>query len=196
MPVKKKIINFKNLLLNFQTKNKNKHIVGYWTSKIIISVFLLYIVYYISLRLSKTIKTYLKKKMNDTHKKLNINQFTDVMFYIFFGFGILSILLFLDVPGATILTLMGTSMVAVGLALQSTLSNIFSGVVNAVSDNFRIGDHIRIIFPFRTADPIEGEVVDINFLYVKIIERSTKKFLYIPNSTISGNMILNMTRNI
>ena len=196
MPVKKKTKKYlskKNVFNNL--KKNNKHFVGYWSTKIIVSLFLLYIMYYIALRLSRIVKNQMNKKINDGHKKLIINQFTDILFYIFFGLGFIFILLFLDVPSATIITLMGTSMVAVGIALQGTLSNMFSGVVNAISDNFRIGDNIGIVFPFRNSDPIEGKVVDINFFYVKIIEKSRNKFLYIPNSTISSNMVLNMTRN-
>lgn len=163
-----------------------------WIIKITVSILILYISYIIATRTSKLIVMELKKNVIQ-HKKLIVYQLSEIIFYIVFGLGILVALINLGVQTATIITLMGTMVVTVGLALQNILSNIFAGIYVALADNFRIGDVIRVYVPF-ISHPIEGQVEDLNITYAILREVKTNQVFYIPNTSISGNVVVNISR--
>lgn len=172
-----------------------KSFLQYISKMLIPVVVLLYLVYKISLWFSKWVKKYVSANEIETNNKLIINQITDAVFYITFGIGVVLILRLLGVSNATIITFMGTTIVAIGIGIQNTIANMCNGIIIALSDNFRLGDTIRFVYPYKV-DPIEGKVVDINLIYVKIIEAKTKKYMYIPNSMFSTNLMVNMSRNV
>lgn len=174
--------------------NNNKlSLTVYWTMKFIISIFILYIAYIFAKKITAIIIKHVNNNISE-HKKLIIHQLSDIIFYMVFGMGVLVALVNLGVQTATIITLFGTMMVTIGLALQSILSNIFAGIGVALSDNFRIGDKIRIYVPFYKG-VIEGELIDLNISYVILLEQNTERIIYIPNSTVANNIVLNLSRS-
>lgn len=174
--------------------NNNKmSLTLYWTMKFLLSIFILYITYIFAKRITALIMKQVSSNISE-HKKLIIHQLSDIIFYMVFGVGILVALVNLGVQTATIITLFGTMMVTIGLALQSILSNIFAGIGVALSDNFRIGDSIRVYVPFYNS-VIEGELIDLNITYVILLEKNTERIIYIPNSTVANNIVLNLSRN-
>lgn len=166
--------------------------VGYWIIKIIISILILYIAHLLATKIANFIVSEIKKNVS-ARKKLIIYQLSEIIFYIVFGIGILVALLNLGVQTATIITLIGTMAVTVGLALQGILSNVFSGIYMALADNFQIGDTIRIYVPF-IGDPIEGFVEDLNITYTIIRDSKTNQLVYVPNTSIAVNVVMNITR--
>lgn len=179
-------------VVNEHTKQLN--ITVYWSIKFIVSMLILYIAY----RLAKTIANLIineVKKHVSQHKKLIIRQLSDILFYIIFGFGVLIALVNLGVQTATIVTLLGTAMVTIGLAIQGTLSNIFSGVYVALSENFQIGDTIRVYVPFVPDGPVEGKVIDFNIAYVKLRDSRSNKILFLPNISVASNVLVNLSRS-
>lgn len=92
---------------------------------------------------------------------------------------VLAIVWGIDVAGISISLGVGT--LAVGLALQDTLSNIFSGIIILLARPFDEGDHISI-------DDVVGEVFEIGWRSVKIIDSEGKKFI-IPHQKIAQSII-------
>ena len=90
---------------------------------------------------------------------------------------------------------MGTAMVTIGLAVQGTLSNIFSGVYVALSENFQIGDTIRVYVPFVANGPVQGKVIDFNIAYVKLQDAQSGKILFLPNISVASNVLVNLSRS-
>lgn len=182
-------------MMETRENNKNQlHITMYWTVKFIISMFILYIAYRFAKVIANLIINEVKKNVSQ-HKKLIIRQLSDMLFYIIFGFGVLIALINLGVQTATIVTLMGTVMVTIGLAVQGTLSNIFSGVYVALSENFQIGDTIRVYVPFVAEGPVEGKVIDFNIAYVKLRDARSNKILFLPNISVASNVLVNLSRS-
>ena len=92
---------------------------------------------------------------------------------------VLAIVWGIDVAGISISLGVGT--LAVGLALQDTLSNIFSGLIILLARPFDEGDHISI-------DDIVGEVFEIGWRSVKIMDSEGIKFI-IPHQKIAQSII-------
>ena len=88
----------------------------------------------------------------------------------------------------SLIALMGAAGLAVGLALQGTLSNVASGTMLLVLRPFRVGDYI-------TAGGAEtgGTVREIS-LFNTVLITPDLQYVAIPNSQIFSNTITNFTR--
>ena len=75
--------------------------------------------------------------------------------------------------------------VAIGLAVNGTLSNFAGGVLLLVTRPFKIGDYISVA-------GFEGTVDDLKVVSTKLITLDNK-VIYVPNSTVSTNAITNFT---
>jgi small-conductance mechanosensitive channel len=95
--------------------------------------------------------------------------------------GVLSALGFRITP---ILTALGVGGLAVALALQDTLSNLFSGFYVAVARQVRLGDYIKL----NTGE--EGYVVDIGWRSTTVRALSNNMIL-IPNSKLAQAVVTN-----
>jgi small-conductance mechanosensitive channel/CRP-like cAMP-binding protein len=91
-------------------------------------------------------------------------------------------------PEVDIGALMTTSAilsVVVGLALQESLSNIFSGIMLTIDHPYKAGDWIEI-------DGKEGKVLDSNWRSTRVLTRDDD-IIYVPNSTMAKGNIVNLT---
>jgi small-conductance mechanosensitive channel len=83
-----------------------------------------------------------------------------------------------------ILTALGVGGLAVALALQDTLSNVFSGLHILLSKQIKAGDYIRL----STGE--EGNVVDISWRNT-IIKALGNNMIIVPNQKIASTIITN-----
>lgn len=93
----------------------------------------------------------------------------------------------LGVQTASIIAVLGAMGLAVGLALQSTLSNVASGIVLLVLGPFRVDDWVRI-------GGSSGKVTHVG-LFATRLQTGDGLFVMIPNTKIWGDEIVNYTRN-
>ncbi|MBM65780.1 MAG: mechanosensitive ion channel protein [Myxococcales bacterium] len=100
--------------------------------------------------------------------------------------GILVLLQTLGVAITPLLTALGVGGLAVALALQDTLSNLFAGVHILMEKPFSPKDFIRL------SSGLEGWVQDINWRTTRIRTR-TQNLVVIPNREIAGTTILNIS---
>lgn len=164
----------------------------YWVSKALISFMIIYIAYKFAQRIAELIINEVKKHVSE-QKKLIIRQLSEIIYYVVVALGVFIALINMGVQTNTIITLLGTLMVTIGFALQNTLSNIFAGIYVAFSQNFQMGDVIRVYLP-SVRHIVEGKVVDLNIAYVKLEDVETKKIIYLPNISVSNNVIVNLSR--
>lgn len=99
---------------------------------------------------------------------------------------IIIVLTILGIPMTSIIAVVGSAGIAIGLALQSSLSNIAGGVIVLMGKNFRVGDYVSI-------NGTEGTVREITIFATNIISVDNKS-IYIPNGTVSNATIINYTR--
>ena len=116
-----------------------------------------------------------------------------ILIGVIYAMGLLVILQYYGISIAPILTAAGVGGMAVALALQETLANIFAGLHLILSKQLRIGDYIRL----GTGE--EGRVTDITWRFTTIIPLGASSTIVIPNKTIAGANISNFslpTQNI
>jgi len=90
----------------------------------------------------------------------------------------------LGVPTASIVTLVGSFGLALGLALQGSLSNLAGGVLIVFFKTFRIGDYIE------TADGKGGTVINIGIIYTTI-KTIGNNLIVLPNGSLSNQAVTN-----
>lgn len=93
----------------------------------------------------------------------------------------------LGLPMTSFITILGSAGIAVGLALQGSLSNIAGGLILLVFKPFKVGDFIS------TTD-ISGTVSEIGIFYTKVTSIDNKIFV-IPNGNIAGQTLTNYNAN-
>lgn len=98
--------------------------------------------------------------------------------------GFVIILSFLGISITPIITALGIGGLAVALALQDTLANLFAGIHILVEKSIRVGDFIRL------ENGQEGFVSDITWRTTRIC-MLPNNMVVIPNSKLAQNIVTN-----
>lgn len=93
----------------------------------------------------------------------------------------------LGINTTSVITMLGTAGVAIGLALQGSLSNIASGLLLMVSKVLRGGDFVSI-------NGVEGKVISTDLMFTHL-DTTDNKHIAVPNSGITATNIINYTYN-
>jgi len=91
------------------------------------------------------------------------------------------------VQTTSLIAVLGAAGLAIGLALQGTLSNVASGVMLLILRPFRVGQFVEV------AGGRQGTVREIGLFTTLIITRDGV-YVSIPNSAIFGAVAINFTR--
>ncbi|MFZ5979257.1 MAG: mechanosensitive ion channel family protein [Candidatus Zixiibacteriota bacterium] len=88
---------------------------------------------------------------------------------------------------ASFVAVLGAAGLAVGLALQGSLSNFASGVLIIIFKPFKAGDYVEI-------GGVSG-VVDAVQIFNTILKTPDNKKVIVPNSKVTGDCIINYSAN-
>ena len=110
----------------------------------------------------------------------------------FLKFGLYALLLFMiatnfGIETSSVAALIASGGVAIGLALQGSLSNFAGGVLILLLKPFVVGDYIIV-----ANDGTEGTVKVIQIFYTKLTTVDNKTIV-IPNGTLSNSSLTNVT---
>jgi small conductance mechanosensitive channel len=89
----------------------------------------------------------------------------------------------LGVKTTSLVAIMGAAGLAVGLALQSSLSNFASGVMIILFKPFRVGDFVE-------AGGVSGAIEEIS-IFSTLMKTGDNKQIIVPNGSIYGGNIIN-----
>lgn len=92
------------------------------------------------------------------------------------------------IPTASIIALLGSVGVAIGLAMQGSLGNLAGGVMILLFKPFSKGDYIAV------PGAESGTVTDISIFYTTIVTIDNRRVV-IPNGTVSNATITNYSAN-
>jgi small-conductance mechanosensitive channel/CRP-like cAMP-binding protein len=90
----------------------------------------------------------------------------------------------LALPIGGLLATSGVLAIVLGLALQNTLADVFSGIAFGIEAPFNVGDRISI------GDKIEGTVVQMNWRSIRILTDGDDVAI-VPNSVVAKSDIVN-----
>lgn len=153
-----------------------------------IRVVLAALVLLMGIQLIKIVRKIIRKTLTKSKVDESAVKFLDsfVKYALYFLLIILTAS-WLGVDAASILALLGSASVALGLALQGSLSNMAGGVLILILKPFALGDYIR------DEKGNEGTVKAIDVIYTHITTFDNK-VVVLPNGTLVNGCITNYTK--
>ncbi|MBQ2305896.1 MAG: mechanosensitive ion channel family protein [Clostridia bacterium] len=150
--------------------------------KIVLAIVTLIVGLLVIKLIGKLIKKALgNSKLNDT-VKLVIIKTVKIILYVVLIVGIVSIL---GVPMSSVVAIIASCGLAVGLAFQGALANLAGGLMILIFHPFKVGDYVQ-------ATGAEGVVTDISIFYTKLLTLDNKRVL-VPNGDLMNANITNLT---
>lgn len=144
----------------------------------------------IGLKLIKLFKKLFRKTISTRIENIGVQHLlinvTSVFFYLALAIILLSIL-GLQGPITTVLASAGVAGLALGLALQDPLMNLFSGIIMSVKHVFNIGDFIE-------TNGFVGTVREVS-LKSTVVRMLSGEEVNIPNKLVLQNPVKNFTTN-
>ena len=145
------------------------------------------VVFLLGVQVIKLIRRIVKKSLVRGKVDVGVQQFTDsflkavlyilLIFMIAGGFG---------VDAASVVALLGSAGVAIGLALQGSLSNLAGGVLILILKPFLVGDYII------DEGGREGTVMEIQLFYTKLLTPDNRTVV-LPNGALANGSLVNIT---
>ncbi len=143
---------------------------------------------FIGIQLIKLVRRLLKKSLQKANAELGVMQFVDsfvkAALYVVLVFTLATSF---GVDAASIVALLGSAGVAIGLAVQGSLSNLAGGVLILLLKPFKVGDYI-----IESSTGKEGTVSEIQIFYTKLLTADNKSVI-LPNGNLANNTITNVT---
>lgn len=151
-------------------------------------VVLAIVFFLIGTQVIKLVRRIVKKSMKRANAELGAIQFVDS-----FTKAALYLLLVLflasacGVDAASIVAVLGSAGVAIGLAVQGSLSNLAGGVLLLVLKPFKVGDYI-----IESSTGREGTVKEIKIFYTKLLTFDNQTVV-LPNGSLANSSLVNVT---
>lgn len=108
-----------------------------------------------------------------------------LLYWILLVFILIAALSQLGIQTAQFIAVLGAAGLAVGLALQGSLSNFAAGILIIIFKPFKLGDYIE-------AGGAAGSVSEIRIFSIQLITPDNKEVI-IPNSSVMNSNIINFT---
>lgn len=161
---------------------------GVWSGFIAMlpTIIIAIIVLALGMIISRVVLKIMGKAMDKSKLDLTISRFAQSAVKIVLNVLVIIIVLtILGVPMDSIIAVVATAGVAVGLALQNSLSNLAGGFLILIEKPFKVGSYIK-------CGGEEGTVEAISILYTKLMTVDNKA-VFIPNGTAANAVVVNFS---
>jgi small conductance mechanosensitive channel len=140
----------------------------------------------IGIILIKLLMRILRRLLNKSSVELSLKTFIESLsIFILYGLLFFAIGTIIGIESTSFLAIFGAIGIAVGLALQGSLSNFAGGLLILVFKPFKIGDLIKV------NDKL-GHVIKIDILYTRI-KTFDGRIITMPNGNVSNSDVDNRT---
>lgn len=156
--------------------------------KLGIRVLLAVLAFFIGTQLIRIIRKIVKKSMVHAKAETGVIQFMDsfirAVLYVLLAFMIAGSF---GLDAASIVAIIGSAGVAIGLAVQGSLSNFAGGVLILLLKPFKVGDYI-----IEDTNKNEGTVQEIQIFYTKLATPDNK-IIVLPNGNLANSSLTNVS---
>lgn len=144
------------------------------------------VLYFIGKKVINFILKVTKKSFDKSQMEEGVSHFLFSIIKIALYFVlILTLCQFLGLATSSVIALLGSAGLAVGLALQGSLANFAGGVLILIAKPFVVGDYIIV-------GDKEGTVISIDIIYTKL-QMVDNKTVIMPNGSLADSDIINVT---
>ena len=148
--------------------------------KIIVALAIFYVGRWVIRRILRLLDKLYERKSVEMSIRGFLSNIVNVLLYVAV---VLMIVQTIGVDTTSLVAMLASAGLAIGMALSGTLQNFAGGVMILVLKPYRVGDYIE-------AQGEEGTVVNIG-LFTTTLHTVDKRVIYIPNSSISTSVIDN-----
>ena len=175
--------NIKKFIVDEEYKKKSIE----FLTKIITSIIIFIFFYIIALIVKNRLSVTINHDKNIEDKKILYNLIAQLIFYVIMIFGLFIALVNLGFQISTILVVFGSVGLALALAIQSTITQIVSGILILYLDYYNINDIVEI-------NGLVGYVNNFNLLNTTILDNANVPNI-IPNNTFISGKFTNYMKN-
>lgn len=153
-----------------------------------VKVLLTFIIVIVGIKLINMLRKSIRKALEKINVEKGVVQFTDSLIK-----AVLTILLVLwaavnfGVEATSIAALISSVSIAIGLALQGSLSNFAGGILILLLKPFKVGDYIK-----EDTHSNEGTVKEISLFYTKLLSYDNKTIV-LPNGILANSSMVNFS---
>lgn len=130
-----------------------------------------------------TIKNIRKGKAFNKLEKSSQTFIASILNIVLKSLIVITAIAIVGIPMTSIVAVIGSAGLALGLALQGGLSNIAGGVMLMLFKPFKVGDYIDV-------GSESGTVKEINIFHT-VLETIDKKYVVLPNGNLSNSVVVN-----
>lgn len=152
---------------------------------IVKKIIIVLLIWLIGKKLVKIVLGFLSKTFDKAHMDISLSKFLlSLSKFLLYAVLAVSIISAVGIETSSLVTLIGSLGLTVGLSLQGSLSNFAGGVLLLLFKPFKVGDYI-------VACGCEGTVQVIDLLYTKLATVDNKT-VTLPNGTLANSNITNV----
>lgn len=163
-------------------KKKAIEMLSSYGGKILLAIAVLVVGLLVIKLLKRVVKKLLEKSKLDGTVKSVIRNIVKILLYLVLIVGIIEIL---GVSMSSVVAVIASCGLAVGLALQGALGNIAGGLMILIFKPFKVGDFIE-------STGAEGTVKDISIFYTTIMTIDNKQ-IFVPNGDLMNANVTNFS---
>ena len=153
-----------------------------------IRVVLALVFFIVGIQCIKLLRKIIRKSLERANADVGVTQFLDSFIKIgTYAILVMVIATSFGVDATSIIAVFGSAGVAIGLALQGSLSNLAGGVLILILKPFKVGDYI-----IEDTNKNEGTVTEIQIFYTKLTTPDNKTII-LPNGTLANSSLTNVT---
>lgn len=147
------------------------------------------IIYFIGGKIIKWIRKVLRRALERSNVDKGVRQFLDSCTKVALYFVLVIIVVNqLGIETTSVVAVLGSAGLTIGLALQGSLSNFAGGVLILIFKPFKVGDYI-----IEDTHNNEGTVSEIMIFYTKLLT-ADNKVIVIPNGVLANASLTNVTK--
>lgn len=151
-----------------------------------IKIAVIVLIWFIGKKLTRLVLSLFNKTAEFNHFDISVTKFLTILIRWGMYFIMVCVILnYLNIGTASLVALLGSAGLAIGMSLQGSLSNFAGSVILLTMKPFRVGDYISTSLG-------EGTVKLIGLIYTTL-ETLDKKEVHIPNGTLANTNITNIT---
>ncbi len=163
-------------------KKKAIEMLSSYGGKILLAIAVLVVGLLVIKLLKRVVKKLLEKSKLDGTVKSVIRNIVKILLYLVLIVGIIEIL---GVSMSSVVAVIASCGLAVGLALQGALGNLAGGLMILIFKPFKVGDFIE-------STGAEGTVKDISIFYTTIMTIDNKQ-IFVPNGDLMNANVTNFS---
>ena len=153
-----------------------------------VKVLLALVIWFVGGRIIRLLRKILRRFLERSSVDVGVKQFLDSFAKAALYFCLFMILLgWLGISTASVVAVLGSAGLAIGMALQGSLGNFAGGVLILLLRPFKVGDYI-----IEDSNKNEGTVKEIQIFYTKL-STIDNKTIVIPNGMLTNSSLTNAT---